>query len=111
MLAQYPGTGRPKAYSIGADEFRFGPTPDAIYTVKMRYKAKDTTLDTNIENQWLKYASDVVLAELGIVMAEKHMQHPKLAEAFRNDAGVAWTRLYSKHTAREEDNHSRVMEA
>lgn len=111
MLAKYPDTGRPKAYSLGPDEYRFGPVPDDIYTVKMRYKAKDDILDTNIENKWLKHASDVVLAELGIVMAEKHMQHPKLAETFRNDAGVAWTRLYNKHVAREEENQNRVMEA
>lgn len=111
MLARYPGTGRPKAYAVSADYFHLMPISDVVYSVKMRYMAKDAILDSNIENKWLKYASDVVLAELGVTMAEKHMQHPKLAESFRSDATTAWARLYSKHIARAEENQNRVMEA
>ena len=111
MIVRFPGTGKPRAYALGADYFYLGPAPDDEYPLKMRYYAMDTVLDSNIENKWLKHASDVVLAELGIVMAEKHMQHFELAQTFRKDAEVAWNRLYASHIARQEVNRSRVMEA
>lgn len=111
MIARYPGPGRPYAYALGGNYFLLRYIPDAEYIVKMRYMAKDDALTTNIQNKWLKFASDVVLAELGIVFAEKHMQHFELAQTFRADATAAWNRLYSVHVARQEANLSRVMEA
>lgn len=110
-LQRYPGTGAPKRYSIGGEYLLLRPVPDATYQIKMRFLATDAALTTNIENKWLKYASDVFLAELGIAISEKHMQHFELAKTFRADAQRAWTRLYSKHVARQEINHDRVMEA
>lgn len=111
LLNLYPGSGRPKRYAAVNEYFMLRPVADAAYVVKMRYYAKDAILDSNIENKWLKYASDVVLAELGYVLASKHMQHGELAAAFQVDAQAAWTRLYNTHTAREESNRIRQMEA
>lgn len=111
MIARYPGAGRPLAYASGAEYIYLRPIPDAAYILRMRYYAKDVVLDINIENKWLKYASDVVLAELGLVMASKHMQHNDLAAVFAQDAQAAWRRLYNAHVARQEANLERVMEA
>lgn len=111
MIRMYPGTGQPKAYAVGADYIFLGPVPDAVYTITLRYMAKDATLSTNIENKWLKHASDVVIAELGAIMAKQHMQFFELAATFEQDAQKAWNRLYTKHVARQEANHERVMEA
>lgn len=110
MLAKYPGDGRPAAYSIGNQYFHLRPVADAAYIIKTRYMAKDALLDTNIENKWLKYASDLVIAELGAVMA-RHVQNGNLVALYEADAEKAWSRLYAKHVAREEINGSRVMEA
>lgn len=110
LLQRYSGQGSPKAYAVGAEYFFLGNIPDREYTLKMRYLARDAVLDTNIQNKWLKYASDVVAAELGVVLAEKHMQHAELALAFRTDAKAAWDRLYVAHVARQEVNMNRVME-
>jgi hypothetical protein len=111
MLRRYPGTGTPLAYAMGGEYFFLGHIPDAEYTLKMRYFARDESLSSNIQNKWLKYASAVFLAELGVIMAEKHMQHFELAKIFRTDAASAWNVLYATHVARMEANQSRVMEA
>jgi hypothetical protein len=110
MIVKYPGTGTPEAYAIGANYLFVRSIPDAVYTLKMRYLARDAVLDSNIENQWLKYASDLVMAELGAVMAKQHMQYMELAATFENDAKLAWDRLYKAHIARQEANIERVME-
>jgi hypothetical protein len=111
MLVKYPGTGTLKAYAIGSTGFLLAPAAQEACTLKHRYFAADTVLSTNIENQWLKHAPDVVIAELGAVMAKQHMQYMELAATFENDAKVAWDRLYKAHIARQEANIERVMEA
>lgn len=111
MVQKYPGAGAPKAYALGSTGFYLRYIPDQVYSLKLRYFAQDVTLSTNVENKWLTYAPDVVLAELGIVMAEKHMQYFELAQTFRKDAEVAWNRLYTVHIARQEDNMLRKLEA
>lgn len=111
MIVRYRGSGRPVAYSISGKYFILAYIPDRAYTLKMRYMAKDVILDSNIQNKWLTYAADVVIAELGVIMAEKHMQHFELAATFRADAKAAWAKLYATHIARTEVNQNRVMEA
>ncbi len=62
-------TGPPEAYAIFGNYFRIFPTPDDIYTLKMIYYAQDDTLDTNIENQWLKYSPQLLMGKAGKMIA------------------------------------------
>lgn len=110
MVKRYPGSGVPRAYAQVGEGYVFGPIPDAVYPMTIRYYAADEDLSTNIENKWLKYASDLVAAELGVRMARTHMQYEELAQAITLDARAAWKRLYDVHTAYMENGRERIME-
>ena len=61
----YPGEGTPKAYALDNRYYRIFPTPDASYKLKHIYYKQDTSLSTNIENQWLKYAPFLMIGVAG----------------------------------------------
>jgi hypothetical protein len=76
----------------------------------MRYIAKDERIsDEAAAPKWLKYASDVVIAELGFVLATKHIKDADLGQQFAAEAQVAWKRLYERHVSRAEINQSRSL--
>ncbi len=62
---KFPGSGTLKAYAIRGLYFILFPTPDAVETVKLVHFKGDALLDTNIENNWLKYASDLMIGLAG----------------------------------------------
>lgn len=109
LLRKHPTPAKPRAYAITGSYFLLKPTPDAVYSFKMRYYQADAILDTNIENKWLANASDLVMALTGVVMAEKYLQNGQLADRFKQDAGDAWARLYKRHVAWQEANQTRRM--
>lgn len=111
MLARFSAEGTPRAYAVGNGYIFLWPVPIEEITLRMRYLARAEPLTSNIENVWLKYASDVVIAELGAVLAKQHMQHGELAATFAEDARLAWDRLYKVHIGRQETNRARLMEA
>lgn len=111
MLVRFPMEGTPRAYAVGNGYLFLRPVPTEEITLRMRYLARAEPLTSNIENVWLKYASDVVIAELGAVLAKQHMQHGELAATFAEDAKLAWDRLYKVHIGRQETNRVRLMEA
>lgn len=72
MRLRWPITddpGVPRNYCIVNRVFRFYPTPDAVYTLKGTYYAKDTVLNTNIENKWLNYLPEILIARSALVLA------------------------------------------
>lgn len=102
--------GFPAFYAVSGKYFHFYPTPDAAYSVQMRYYAKASRIrDDMVVSPWLQYAADLVLAELGTIIAGKHIQNPEAAAGFASDAKGAWKRLYDKHVALGELNHPRAL--
>ena len=101
----------PVLYAVGDDYFYLRPIPDAVYTIRMRYFKRGLSLATNIENVWLKWAPDLVIALVGEVMARQYTQNNALADTFAAKAGTAGEMLYSQHMAREEANRERNMVA
>lgn len=59
----------PEAYALDGEYFRLYPTPDAAYTIRMVYFQKDTVLDTNVENNWLKHVPLLLMGETGSLYA------------------------------------------
>lgn len=105
-----PGSGLPKAYALASGYFQFFPTPDAVYPLHMRYLAKGTDITAdNVEVSWLLHAADLVAAEVGAAIAEKHLQNANLAAAFRTDAAAARNTLYNRHVALQEINRVRSL--
>ena len=68
LRANHPGSGKPKAYALVGQNYRIFPTPDAVYTLKQIYYKTDALLATNIENDWLKYAPNVLIGEAGLLL-------------------------------------------
>lgn len=61
--------GPPEAYALMGEYFRIFPTPDDSYALRMVYYKKDDTLDTNIENKWLKEVPLLLLGMAGMLTA------------------------------------------
>jgi len=109
LLQQYPEAGRPRAYALTEGYFLLKPTPDVVYSFKTRYYAMAESLSSNIENDWLKYAPDLMIAVVGEVMAGKYLQNPQLAATFKTDVASAWARLYVKHESRQHNGRTYGM--
>lgn len=109
LIVKYPILGRPSEYALTGNYFLLRPVPSVDYVLKMRYYAKDAPLTSNIENQWLKYAGDLVIAETSAIIAGNYIQNPAMAERFKGDAAQARTRLYTKHEARKHVNRTYGM--
>lgn len=65
LVENYKDTdpGYPVAYALRGKYFHIFPTPDDIYTLKILIYANDTILDSNVENNWLKYAPLVLIGK------------------------------------------------
>ena len=101
LTERYTAPGRPLRYAVTDDYLILAPVPNAVFSLKMRYYMRDVEPTTNIENKWLKYAPDLMLAVLGEIMARQYLQNQKLAEGFATDVIAARSRLYIQHEARQ----------
>ena len=110
------GSGPPTHYDLVGDYYLLRPVPDKSYTLKMRYYARALPLSgtygdaNNIENLWLKWASDWLIAETGALIAEQYLQSPGMAARFKEDALRARARVMAKSTIMAETNKQRFME-
>lgn len=110
------GTGRPEYYDIAGDYFFLRKIPDDAYTIWMRYYQKQADISgtygdgNNIENGWLKWASDLLIAETGIIIAQQYLQSDTMVKLFIGQKQVAEKRLIDKNTAMQETNKQRFME-
>lgn len=110
----YAGT--PTHYDIAGEYIFMRPVSDAVYPLRMRYIARGLTLagvygdEQNIENIWLKYASDWLIGETGVVIAEQYLQsRPEKVALFRLQATRGRDRIRLKNIAMEEANKQRVL--
>lgn len=102
MLVKYPQEGRPLQYDLLGDYFRLKPTPDAQYTLRMLYYGRETSLSTgNIENKWLKWCGDLLIAHTGYNVATKIIGDSARAQVFAADLSVAVERAAKVFEARE----------
>ena len=100
--------GSPKKYSLSNNSFQIFPLPDAVYNLRLDGYNRDTTLSTNITNQWLTFAADWVIAEAAALSA-MDLQYQKLGQQFQAAAKAARARLLVQHTSRDEAGRTRKM--
>lgn len=98
-------SGPPEAYAVMGGYFRLFPTPDDEYTIRMVYYAQDTALDTNIENQWLKYAPYVLMGATGYQMASAARDSNAMT-IFKEWETKGRLTLFSENEARGHSNRS-----
>jgi len=103
----------PTAYALVGDNFALFPIPSVVraLTLSKYYKRAAAPTDTAAENAWLKWASDLLIAETGIVMAGQYLQNDAMASLFVGMQAVAKRRLNTQNVAREEANRARNMGA
>lgn len=114
-LERWYGTiaqGVPEAYAVRENYFLLFPKPDNAYTLMLPgyYSRQAAIVDGAEENQWLKWAPDLVLAVTGVQIAEKHIDlEPVKVAGFKQDIILATDRLSRMETAREEAGRHRRM--
>lgn len=113
--AALEGEGKPTYYDIAGDYYLLRKTPDAVYTVTQRYYQRQTSLAGvyggagNAENNWLKHASDWLIAETGLIVASQRLQSEKMAQMFAVQATKAKKRVMHKNIVMQESNKQRQM--
>lgn len=106
---KYVGTGQPVVYARKGLNYQLFPIPELDYALLHHYYQKDVRIKTVADSKWLEHAGDVVAAEVGKVLAEKHIKDGQAAAGFAADAQAAWNRLYHKHISLQEVNQGRSM--
>lgn len=101
-------TGKPSYWCwVGDGVLEFDRKADVEYVIYGRAYAADTSLAgtygdaNNIENRWLRNASDVVISAVGRRMSMS-MMSDRLFQMFNNDFEKAWKRAYTEDIARRE---------
>lgn len=101
-------SGLPRGYALTGKYFRFYPVPDAEYPIRMLYYAADTVLDSNVENNWLKYAPELLIAATGARIAF-YIQNKLVAELFLKQRDTAIQAVINASTARDVANRQEFM--
>ncbi|NIS77756.1 MAG: hypothetical protein GTO00_09120 [Deltaproteobacteria bacterium] len=96
-------TGSPEAYALTNKYFRLAPIPDAVYKIKMVYYKKGQSLATNIENEWLANAGDLLINLTGQYMAEDVGNDKALAK-FNARVVTAEDRFFRENEERKHTN-------
>lgn len=112
---KYPGSGEPSHYDLKGSFFMLAPIPDDEYELRFWHYARADDLggtygdSNNIENCWLKWAPDLLIAETGVIIGSQYLQSEALAGRFEKQAKQARDRLWRRNTAIREENKNRLM--
>lgn len=100
----------PLDYCIRGTDILLFPKSSVARTLQLSYFASDAVpADTTTENLWLKYASDLLLAGTGEIVAGQYLQNSELSVIFAGQKMAAQDRLVRDDTARQEAARSREM--
>lgn len=90
--------------------------PTEVVTIGLWYYKRDTLITgtyddvgTNLQNSWLQYAADWLMAETGRLLADGYLQAPNMAALFQRQALEARDRLMREHEHRDEINKERNL--
>lgn len=106
---EYGGSepGAPQVYCLLGENYRFFPAPDAEYALKALLYIADTTLATNIENKWLKYAGKLIMGRTGEVVAGQLLRDESARALFADMAMKGGAALERDNVARKEAGRAR----
>jgi hypothetical protein len=96
------GTGMPTHYDLIGDQLHVFPVPDQTYELIIRYYGKDERLHGDIENKFLQYAPDLLIARAGLNIAK--YAEPSMLQVFQMDEQEAHARLVAENEARIQAN-------
>lgn len=106
----------PTHWDLAGPYFLMRPLADDVYPLKFYYIRRGLDLsgiygDTNnVQNVWLEHAVDWFLGEVGMIIAEQHLQFkPDRVKRFESQAARGRTRVMFKNIAMEEALKCRIM--
>lgn len=91
----------PEFFALQKNTMYLFPTPSGVNSFDWFYYQKDSTLDTNIENEWLTYAPEIIMAAAGLKIA-RFMRSAELIQIFQQDYADALTELMLQDEARRQ---------
>lgn len=95
--------GCPKFAALRETTLEFFPTAGQDYPIRLFYYAKQAVLESNVENTWLKHATDLFVADTCIALSQHIVSEESNVGMFQQEVKRAWARL---HTATEARLHS-----
>ena len=95
------GEGQPRAYAVQGDVIYFFPTPDAVYSIRHLHYGADDDFQEDQENNWLKHFPDLLIAEVGHMMAARYIKNAEAQQLFSMDLQRESQRLMRATIARE----------
>lgn len=101
----------PLGYEMDRTNFHIFPKNNSAgsLTFKINYYARETDVaDGDIENDWLVFAEDLMIAEVGFRMA-KRLRDTALQAEFTSEIGEARTRLSASEVEREMSDNDHQM--
>lgn len=108
LRSKHDVSGTPEAYDLVGETLYIAPVPDAIYSLRLMYLGRALDLTTNIENLWLKYASDWMIATVLEKMATD-LQMQDLARTAGQQKLIARARVIKRSIAIEESDREDTM--
>ncbi len=103
-------TADPTHYSLKGSKIYLGPQiPTAQLTFQWDYWAQDVLLTSDIENNWLKYAPELILSLTGIKMTYQ-TRDEDARKLFKESYTESYDNLLKTHEARQHANFEYQME-
>lgn len=100
----------PKVYQVIGQRIYFRPLADKAYIVQVPgYWGDDVISDTSAENDWLKWAPDVMVSGTTYHAATKHTRDTDIAMIAKSDFDEAYGRLKIDSEARKHTGMRYVM--
>lgn len=99
-------TGAPQLLDVASVSFgefsaKVYPFPDRAYNIILQVYSPAPTLETDIENAWLKYAPELLIAKTGLNLA-RFLRDPGGEKLFREDYEEARSALVRRNVAVDE---------
>jgi hypothetical protein len=93
----------PEEYTLVGSKVAVFPLLSVDVTAALIYFKSQPALTADVQtNNWTKYASDVLIAELGIRMCSgMYMNNPAAAQQFSADRTAAYARMQTEDVARK----------
>ena len=104
--ADYDTNDFPDFYDLLGTNLYFFPTPDAVYALEFWYYGQDTAPALAAENNWLKYAPELLIAEAVLPIA-RFLRDNGLVQLALSDVQRETNRLAIASVAYHEANASR----
>jgi hypothetical protein len=101
---------QPESYAIFGSNYELFPTPDAVYSLVQNIYVADTApADSAATNLWLATYPELLIGEVGMVVASLHVSNEKAYTFFKEQAQKARDTLMRNEVARKEANNARRM--